>query len=277
MCVIIASPMGTRISEGILTDAANTNRDGGGIAWLDKASKKIRWSKGLTKDEMVKALAALPDNTPHVVHFRIATVGGVSDELTHPFPITADCAMDKEGEAESVLFHNGGVGNWKEYLFQAYMHTGSKVPPPPWSDTRAVAVLCSVYGPNVLSIIESGSRFLVFDARTPKEERMRRWGSWHDINTLSFSNRSTRAFDTPRVERTPTTPMFPDRRNFGAADTTRRNSSTSKRYRPPAGFEVWKSLEASGLSIVAANEDADEALVAPVQVDTAVIGREVPE
>jgi hypothetical protein len=251
--------MGTRISDGIIEDAYNNNRDGGGMAWLDQATKKIKWKKNLDRKEMIAKLAELPDKTPHVVHMRIATVGGVCPELTHPFPITAESSLDEEGEADSVLFHNGGVGHWKEYLFQAYMQTGIKVPNPPWSDTRAVAVLCHVYGPNVLSIIESGSRFLVFDARTDKTERMRRWGTWFDINTLSFSNRSTRAFEEPK--RAPVIPahsyddrsgQFPDRRNLGGvAERSRRGE---RRYKAPAGYEVWKSLTADGRSIVAANE-----------------------
>ena len=267
--------MGKRIADGIIDDAYNNNRDGGGMAWLDQASKKIKWVKNLDREEMKAKLKELPDNTPHVVHMRIATVGGVCPELTHPFSIDERASLDAEGEADAVLFHNGGVGHWKEYLFQAYMASGIKVPPPPWSDTRAVAILCHVYGPNILSIIESGSRFLVFDARTDKTERMRRWGTWYDINTLSFSNRSTRAFDEPK--KAYEAPVHHhayestvDRRQLGSTDVSRSRRGAAPRYKAPAGFEPWKSLTADGRSLVAANEILDQAeRTGPKQVDAA--------
>lgn len=284
MCVIIASPMGKPINDGIIEDGANANRDGGGVAWLDQAAKKIRWKKGLDANEVKKLLATFPEKTPHVVHFRISTVGGVNDELTHPFSIDERASIETEGEADSVLFHNGCVGHWKEYLFQVYISSGLKVPPPPWSDTRAMAILAHIYGPHILSLVESGSRFLIMDARGDSKNRMTRWGNWHDIDGLSFSNRSTRAFEPPKVVTQPTQHTyersFPDRR--GSMLSMRDRRATIK-YTPPTGTDPWKNLTHDGCSIKAVNEDEeDAALVAPIQLDivalaAADVKREVPE
>lgn len=269
MCLIIASPMNDRISNDIIEDAANTNSHGGGVAWLDQSTKTIKWKKGLKKDEVLAILDGPAKATPHVVHFRIATHGGVQDGLCHPFSIDERASVETEGEADSVLFHNGTVSSWKELLFNACIAGGQKVPPPPWSDTRAMAILCHVYGPHILSLVETGSRFLVFNAKVDPKERMLCWGSWHDYQRFRFSNQGTRAFHRP-VENTSRSAITTHRSNFEPVNDRRtavpfaERSSTGRKFKPPANYEVWKKLTNDGLSLVAANEEADNQLVTPV-------------
>lgn len=261
--------MGTRIEDDILDDAAATNSHGAGVAWFDTATTMIKWKKGLDREEVKAVLNGLPPKTPHVIHFRIATVGGVSDDLTHPFSIDERASVDVEGEANAVLFHNGGVSNWKELLFHAYIRSGMKVPEPPWSDTRAMAILCHVHGPNILSLIESGSRFLVFDAKADISRRMLKWGMWNDYKTFCFSNRSSKAFHSPVT--TPRTVGSTDgygfrdrRRSFNAMD----KEGKIKKFKAPSNYEVWKKFSDDGVSLVAANEEAlDAAMTAPINIE----------
>lgn len=255
MCIIIASPMGKRIEDDIIDDAAQINSHGAGIAWFEPEKKKILWLKGLDKDEVKTAVDKHAVGKPHVLHFRISTCGGVNDELTHPFSIDERASVETSGEADAVLFHNGMVGSWKELLFQSVIRSGIKVPDGPWSDTRAMAVLCHVYGRNVLSIIESGSRFLVMDATTIANERMFKWGSWHQYKEFSFSNQGTRAFYAPRApeHRAPVT-RFPGVHDHSTGIRSESTGKGNRRFKAPAGFEVWKRLKDDGLSLVADNE-----------------------
>lgn len=197
MCLVIASPSGKGISKEILQDAAGTNRDGAGLAWLDNG--KIQFRKGLTVDELQVLLENEAKDKVWVSHFRIATVGGVTPKLTHPFTIDERASIELSGEADSVLFQNGTFNTWKEYLLQASAAGKLKIPEPPWSDTRAVAFLCHVYGKHLLSLLDNHSRFLVFDAKEPKEKRIMLWGSWEDHDGFKFSNKGSCAFHVSKT------------------------------------------------------------------------------
>lgn len=194
MCLVIASPSGKRISDEILEDAARGNRDGAGIAWLEEG--QIHYRKGLTVEELKTVLDEHAVGNPWVAHFRIATIGGVKPELTHPFVIDEHASIGLEGVADAVLFQNGTFGNWKDFLLQASASSKVRVPEPPWSDTRAVAFLCHVYGKHILSLLDNHSRFLILDAKEPITRRIMLWGTWEDHDGFKFSNRNSCAFHT---------------------------------------------------------------------------------
>lgn len=171
MCLIIAST-GPKPTEATLRDAARRNSDGNGFAWLHKG--QVQWRKGITTDEIVKMVAQAKG--PFVAHFRIGTHGPKVPELTHPFPITAMSLPSLSGRATRVLFQNGTYSSWESELKQTLITTGTKCPPPPWSDARALAVMTYHYGPDFLRLCGT-SRFLVFDASRPKPILM--IGDWH--------------------------------------------------------------------------------------------------
>ncbi len=192
MCVIIASPSGRKPDFEIFEDAASTNRDGIGLAWKDK--DKILFKKGTTLEELRKLMEDTVKEA-WVAHFRIATVGDKTGELTHPFIVSNDSPLLLEGEAKSVLFQNGTFSRWEDDLLKACAHSGVRIPDGDWSDSRASAVLVSIYGRNILRFLGNHSRYLLFsngdvtnpDLKTPV------WytGDWHihQPTGLHFSNR----------------------------------------------------------------------------------------
>ena len=101
MCVIIIKPEGCTIGEEVLRDAWMANPHGMGFAvW-----EGDRW---IVKKGFMKLAGALKAIQPHdvsekrlVVHFRFATHGGRSPELTHPFDIQLS------DNTKAYLFHNG--------------------------------------------------------------------------------------------------------------------------------------------------------------------------
>lgn len=213
MCLIIASPTGKRISNKILEEAANTNSNGAGIAWSDKG--QIFFKKGLDVKDVQEILDKEIGTKPWVAHFRIATIGGPIPELTHPFTIDEAASIAFEGQADSVLFQNGTFSQWKEHLLQACASRGCKVPESPWSDTRAIAFLCNIYGKHILSLLDNSSRFLVFDAKDTTDRRIMLWGEWHDFEEFKFSNRGTSAFSNNFSSRHPAY----DQRNRGGGQS----------------------------------------------------------
>lgn len=96
MCLIIVKEKGKYVSHEVIRRAAEVNKDGLGIVWLDDYS--ITYHKSREHN-------LLNTDRPYVAHFRYATVGKVGKDNTHPF---------KCGDTNEYLMMNGtisGMGN----------------------------------------------------------------------------------------------------------------------------------------------------------------------
>ena len=128
MCVILEfnGSKPEHVSGNILKEAEEGNKDGGGIAWID--GDVVRWEKGIhvTADYVKSLIKKEKIKEPFVVHFRIATHGGVNDELCHPFALSpenddlATSGSDKEG----VMFHNGVWSNYQDFAMKTLLKSG---------------------------------------------------------------------------------------------------------------------------------------------------------
>lgn len=191
MCLIIASN-GPKPSEEVLRDGARRNSDGNGFAWLHKG--QVQWRKGITIEETIKMVANAKG--PFVVHFRIGTHGPKVPALTHPFPITAMSNPSLTGRATRVLFQNGTYPEWTAELKNTIIAHGATCPPPPWSDSRALAVMVYYLGVDWLRICGT-SRFIVFDGSKPAGQNIDMIGEWYEAPDKCFySNKFTSAFPT---------------------------------------------------------------------------------
>lgn len=173
MCVIFICGKKRATPEAI-ADAFLANGSGAGAAWreevpldddgpkLDDNGKelppeiKVHWEKGLMKEEEIQELAArIP--LPHVLHFRIPTVGGAVPELTHPFPVEKTAPLWLKGTTGgAVLFHNGHWHSWKTWILELAKLSGGKIKVPRgyWSDSRAMAFAAASCGEGVLEFID---------------------------------------------------------------------------------------------------------------------------
>lgn len=157
MCVIMLVAE-KRPSEEMIEKAWETNDDGGGVAWRSKG--EVIWRKGLNLEGMKTFMRTAP--LPYVAHFRIASSGGVREDLTHPFPIDVTAPLELEGRTKGrVLFHNGHWHDWQTKCLEAAVSGNAPIPMGAWSDSRGMAWLCSLYGPGILEFI-NGQRFVVF-------------------------------------------------------------------------------------------------------------------
>ncbi len=154
MCVIVVCP-NTRPSSEMVEKCWQANPDGAGIAYREGEGSNtvVRWKKGLSLAKIKDEIEAAP--FPFVAHFRIASVGKVVPNLTHPFPVHPKAPLDLAGTTKGhVLFHNGTWTKWRDETWIAAARFKAKIPAGRWSDTRAMAFLSYFYGPGLLDFIE---------------------------------------------------------------------------------------------------------------------------
>lgn len=187
MCVImIVGKDGPRPTAAMTAKAWGRNDDGGGVAWREttpKGEKVVKWRKDLTEKEMDDLCQTLP--LPYVAHWRIASCGGVLAELTHPFPIERNASLALEGTTKGhVLFHNGTWGGWDDAARYAAMQKGLQIPTGKWSDSRAMAWLCSIYGLGFMELLPN-QRGVAFG---PTKMEVFTGPGWTKVNGLWCSN-----------------------------------------------------------------------------------------
>lgn len=182
MCVILSCKTKHPTLE-MLERAHAANPHGAGVAWLEGGL--VRWRKGLDAVGVAHLIADGVLKFPYVVHFRLASVGEHSPELCHPFPITDGAATDLEGDATSVLFHNGTWRDYESHLLRMRLHGQI-------SDTRVLAAWISQnekptdegwFADLMLDRLSETSRFVLFDRRGPIL-----YGRWWRIDQIDLSN-----------------------------------------------------------------------------------------
>lgn len=183
MCIIFANQT-TRPDDDILRRADERNSDGIGVAWRD--ADKVRWRKGLQIGELLELIPEIP--FPHVIHFRAATVGGEIDELTHPFPVKWGQLPTIEGTAPAVLFHNGHWHDWRKALLNVAIGGKLRIPKGPFSDSRALACITAILGPESYQLFELESQRIALLGT----KELALWGNWtkSDDKGHSYSNPS---------------------------------------------------------------------------------------
>lgn len=163
MCQILIATADQLLAEQEqLKQEAAANPHGIGFAFQSAGS--VHFIKDLDLVQTISILNQLEPETRVIVHFRLASVGKVAAELTHPFPLNLNQLDQLQGEAAAVLFHNGTVSNWDNLLFT---HADlSTLPAGNWSDTRALAYLAAAKGTAIINLVSqvNRSRFAIMRA-----------------------------------------------------------------------------------------------------------------
>jgi hypothetical protein len=185
MCQVLFSESANPPRQA-LVDGNAMNKDGFGFAW--SKDKQVSWSKGFNSkeltEEMIDHYMALP--FPKAIHFRLATHGGTTQALTHPFPIKRGNPHDLQGNAKSVLFHNGIWHAYDDRLREAILAgtLNPNVLEGGMSDSRAMAVLAQRFGVNILDVLNLGSnKVLILTG-----ESYIQYGSWTEKEGWSASS-----------------------------------------------------------------------------------------
>lgn len=184
MCVIMFINK-VRPTDLMVEKAFDANDDGAGIAWREegKSGREVVWKKDLNREQVMDLCKTVP--TPYTVHFRVASIGGVRPELTHPFPVTHKVEQTLSGRTKGyVLFHNGHWTGWAETSREAAIRSNTKIPVGRWSDSRAMAWLCSIYGNGFMEFLPE-QRGVVFG---PNDSEIFTGPGWVKVNEVWCSN-----------------------------------------------------------------------------------------
>lgn len=163
MCVIYVCRTAIPPLEELAAGAMND--DGAGVAWVDVINGKprVRWKKGL-KDENAVHEVVKDLKPPVMIHFRLATIGGDTPLLTHPFPLTERAPLELEGNTVAVLAHNGHWHKWDDTLKDLCARSGKLLPAGPWSDSRAMAWIAANFGVGMLNLTAEYQKIAVLHA-----------------------------------------------------------------------------------------------------------------
>lgn len=197
MCVVVVvEDQNHPITDEQLAQCHKSNGHGIGIAYVRNA--QVCYAKGIKDD--VEARKFLDENhvtAPYIVHFRIRSSGDVIPELTHPFPIRQDgwnplatCDVDH------VLFHNGTWHTYENAVINIALAKGIDIPSGPWSDTRGMAWILAMIGPNALKLMlgNNSSRLVTLNGQGVLNYLH---GSWDAHDGKKFSNMTWRPSAQP--------------------------------------------------------------------------------
>lgn len=250
MCVIMLADS-SRLTDEMVELGFEANKDGTGIAWREEGL--VKWRKGIDFAEAQDLARSLP--LPYVLHFRIQTVGGCSQALCHPFPVTEGAELALSGTTDGeVLFHNGHWHSWKQMVYDVAARRNVKLPGGKWSDTRAMAWMASQLGIGVLEMI--GEKALVLGV-----EEINIYGSWDVVDDCWISNTHWKRKAWTNVESRKTTGFLNtetasgcesgnyydyDRKSVSAADRTKpRELPPLKQVGGPATEATFRAGEES--------------------------------
>jgi hypothetical protein len=165
-------------SNHLLNEANKCNPHGIGFAWVENG--RVKYDKGWQDsqiDHVIKVFSEKP--YPKAIHFRLATHGGRSMEMTHPFPITKLSAPSLAGTTSSVIFHNGVWTDYNGLLIKGIVGgtIPKKVMSTPMSDSRAMAVLAGNFGEDFLDLLDfTGEKVLLMKG----DGQYYSYGHWYD-------------------------------------------------------------------------------------------------
>lgn len=193
ICQILFSETANPPNE-VIKYANKNNSHGFGFAYVK--GNKVVWDKGYAESQLEEKLEyylSLP--FPKAIHFRLATHGGISSEMCHPFPIKRGVPHALDGEADSVLFHNGIWHSYNDRLRECIFAgtLNPNVMKGGMSDSRAMAVLCQRFGENILDILDIDNQkvlVLRYDTWYRYGNWTKRDGWWASNSNVEGSKRS---------------------------------------------------------------------------------------
>ena len=181
MCVAIYKPKKTNLpSLEILKQCWDSNPDGAGFALRTEREYSIEIHKGyMTWKQFVTAYEKyhLADFTGDLLlHFRIATHGGISPGLTHPFSLTKDVKLLKHTNVRTnyALIHNGMLPIESENDISDTMEFCRRLAPLYQNIPAALELIQGMAGNNKIAVMT--------------RDKVHLFGEWECIDGVYFSN-----------------------------------------------------------------------------------------
>ena len=187
MCIAVWKPQGIELTEETLHNCWNRNPDGAGFMYSENG--KLTVVKGLmTYDDFEAAYAPHADKNA-VLHFRIATHGGVNAENTHPFIIHDNLAMVHNGVIHNVATPDATRSDtWhftEMYLKKYHTH---------WQDEEFQALVESYIGHSKLIFMDNEGNVKIYKQNL---------GNWNSDCWFSNTSWETPKYVAPKVYNSP--------------------------------------------------------------------------
>lgn len=197
MCIILTLNANARPDKDEFAQLLGTcwqnNPDGAGFMFARNG--KVHGYKGFMRlDDLQDALRVVPDSAPLVIHFRIATSGGIVPECTHPYPVTNNIRQlhALKWSAPAGIAHNGviygmftdnGRGISDTVFYTKTIVTTVKRTVCNGSKTIATSTRAA----RMLSETCDGSRLALLD----KNGAIKRIGKWDKVQTGVYASNSS--------------------------------------------------------------------------------------
>ena len=204
MCIIAICETEKPTNE-MLEKFNSSNGDGFGVGWFEKDNLAY-YKKGMNLNEVKEFVAVL--KLPFIIHARLASCGGKSLLLTHPYEITEQSELKFNGSSERLLFQNGhlSIKDVEIYLYCAGIDVLST---DLMTDTRAISMILSKNNTMILSknnnesfLLKLSGRWAIMDGKT---KTIRMWGDWDKKDTYPGIQFSNMIWDTKKITHTPYT------------------------------------------------------------------------
>lgn len=180
MCVIVLVKQGFSLKHEDARAMFSTNDDGAGFAYVDDTLKRVIVTKGFLVfeafwDAYQKAATKFANDSPFLIHFRIATKGKIGETNCHPFVM---------GQGKAALAHNGSF--WGGTKLDASSDTKEFV-----DDLETVLVNKDAFNPKTIELLERrlgwNKIVILYDDKSFVIINEKQ-GSWNPDKTLWVSN-----------------------------------------------------------------------------------------
>lgn len=196
MCIILTLDAGTRPAESefrtLLETCWANNPDGAGFMFA--LNGKVHGHKGFMEfTDLWDALMGAPESCPLVIHFRIATSGGVNPECTHPYPVSNNIRQlhALRWTSSAGIAHNGVIYGMftdsKRGISDTVFYTKTIVSTVKATCTGRKTIATSKRAARMLDETCDGSRLAVLD----KDGNLARIGRWEKVAPGIYASNGT--------------------------------------------------------------------------------------
>lgn len=188
MCIIVVKNKDIEMPDrDKLENCFSSNPDGAGYMYWDNKDKYVHIAKGfMTFESFMMSLEShcFTKNDVVVMHFRIATHGGVSQAHCHPFPVSRDLEFMRKTRVKctKAIAHNG--------IIKGYDYDKSASDTMLFNrDVLAHPILNKHIGKdtdinNIIGRILDGDKLVIMSANG----RLNMWGNWEEKDGVLYSN-----------------------------------------------------------------------------------------
>lgn len=181
MCIAIYKPKGENIKKKYLKSSCKNNSDGMGLTYVNKYGHLIIYKEMKSFEKfygVYRSVVEMQGNPNMLIHFRIATAGGVNLLNCHPFKVNRNLAFIHNGILD-IEIKNKVLSDTQTFNNEIL----KKLPKDFYKNDYFVDMLEDYVGTNKLIFIDSNSEVVIIN------EKLGDWhkGVWYSNSTYKYS------------------------------------------------------------------------------------------